>query len=66
MTSFALVHPINVENVKKSVALPANTNKEEPVDPFVRKLSLMTRKLLFPKTCFIVLLRELSSQKESF
>jgi hypothetical protein len=55
-----------VENAKKSGALSAKKSNEELVDPAARKLCLMTKKLLFAKTYFVVLLRELSLQKENF
>jgi hypothetical protein len=60
------IHQINVGNLQKAAALSANTNTEELADPVVRKLFLMIKKSRLSKTCFIVVLRELSLQKENF
>jgi hypothetical protein len=44
----------------------ANTNDEELDDPIFSELSLMIKKSIFSKACFVGYLTELSLQKESF
>jgi hypothetical protein len=46
--------------MERSAAYSAKMDNEDLVDPVVRKLSLMTKKELFAKFRFCVLLRELS------
>jgi hypothetical protein len=51
----------------RSCSSPSNQcRKCEKNSCIVRTFSLMSKKSLFAKTCFVVLLRELQSQKESF